>query len=73
MEINVTDINDNKPEFLEEKYTLDIPENTAWTENMNISATDKDEGLNAELVYSLLNDYGMGRVKRKMPSSMRKI
>ena len=56
--MNVTDINDNKPEFQKDIYAFAVPEEEAWTGFMNISATDKDEGENAELVYSLLDDFG---------------
>ena len=53
------DCNDNNPQFLEDHYVFNIPENTTWTGVMNISATDRDVGFNAALVYSLLNDFGM--------------
>ena len=59
MEINVTDINDNSPEFLKQNYTFMIPENTTWDGELDISATDKDAGENGSLLYSLLDDYGM--------------
>ena len=59
VEIHVLDYNDNHPVFQEDSYIFDIPENTTWTGVMNISAMDRDEGLNAALVFSLQDDFGM--------------
>ena len=58
VEIHVLDCNDNYPVFLKDSYEFNIPENMTWSGVMNISATDRDEGLNAALVYSLQDDFG---------------
>ncbi|KAL0973402.1 hypothetical protein UPYG_G00203040 [Umbra pygmaea] len=54
--IYVEDANDNAPQFLQEEgYSTVIPENTAiGTDVIQVEATDKDMGLNGEIVYSLL-------------------
>ncbi|XP_062281229.1 protocadherin alpha-8-like [Scomber scombrus] len=52
--INVLDINDNIPIFSESLYKIKIPENTPLgTVVIAVNATDADEGLNSEIVYSL--------------------
>ncbi|XP_054454182.1 protocadherin alpha-3-like [Anoplopoma fimbria] len=52
--INVLDINDNLPIFSETLYKTKIPENTPLgTVVIVVNATDADEGLNSEIVYSL--------------------
>ncbi|XP_036933509.1 protocadherin alpha-8-like isoform X8 [Acanthopagrus latus] len=52
--VNVLDINDNIPIFSETLYKTKIPENTpVGTVVMAVNATDADEGLNSEIVYSL--------------------
>ncbi|XP_030595796.1 protocadherin alpha-3-like isoform X13 [Archocentrus centrarchus] len=52
--INVLDNNDNIPIFSESLYKTKIPENTPLgTKVITVNATDADEGLNSEIVYSL--------------------
>uniref|UniRef100_A0A3B4UZZ7 Cadherin domain-containing protein n=1 Tax=Seriola dumerili TaxID=41447 RepID=A0A3B4UZZ7_SERDU len=52
--INVLDINDNIPIFSETLYKTKIPENTPLGISViAVNATDADEGLNSEVVYSL--------------------
>ncbi|XP_022625689.1 protocadherin alpha-3-like [Seriola dumerili] len=52
--INVLDNNDNIPIFSETLYKTKIPENTPLgTTVIAVNATDSDEGLNSEVVYSL--------------------
>lgn len=51
--INVTDTNDNAPEFDEKVVTLKIPENTEQTNIHMAVAGDKDVGENAKIVYSI--------------------
>ncbi|KAE8614251.1 hypothetical protein XENTR_v10008072 [Xenopus tropicalis] len=50
----VTDANDNAPVFTEEVYTVSISENAPVnTIVLCVNATDKDEGLNAQITYFL--------------------
>uniref|UniRef100_A0A669BW84 Cadherin domain-containing protein n=1 Tax=Oreochromis niloticus TaxID=8128 RepID=A0A669BW84_ORENI len=52
--INVLDNNDNIPIFSESLYKAKIPENIPLGLNViTVNATDADEGLNSEIVYSL--------------------
>uniref|UniRef100_A0A4W6BUJ6 Cadherin domain-containing protein n=1 Tax=Lates calcarifer TaxID=8187 RepID=A0A4W6BUJ6_LATCA len=52
--VNVLDNNDNIPIFSETLYKTKIPENTPLgTVVIAVNATDADEGLNSEIVYSL--------------------
>nr|ABL75866.1 protocadherin 2A26 [Takifugu rubripes] len=52
--INVLDINDNIPLFSQALYKTKIPENTSLgTRVITVNATDADEGLNGEILYSL--------------------
>nr|XP_030139708.1 protocadherin alpha-2-like [Taeniopygia guttata] len=51
--ISVLDANDNAPEFNQSVYTVQLPENTApGTVFFQVTATDKDEGINREIYYS---------------------
>ncbi|XP_076852823.1 protocadherin Fat 3-like, partial [Brachyhypopomus gauderio] len=56
LNIYVEDTNDNAPQFLQEgEYWARIPENTpVGTEVIQVEATDKDQGSNGEIQYSLL-------------------
>ncbi|KAK6170817.1 hypothetical protein SNE40_019119 [Patella caerulea] len=52
--INILDINDNAPEFTELPSRRDIPEDSQnGTELLTVRATDRDNGTNQEIVYSL--------------------
>ncbi|XP_034037720.1 protocadherin alpha-4-like [Thalassophryne amazonica] len=52
--INVLDINDNIPLFSESLYKTTILENTPLGRSvMAVNATDADEGVNGEIIYSL--------------------
>ncbi|OCT88392.1 hypothetical protein XELAEV_18017023mg [Xenopus laevis] len=52
--VAVTDANDNAPVFTEEVYTVSISENTPVnTTVLCVNAADKDEGLNAQITYSI--------------------
>ncbi|XP_038157772.1 LOW QUALITY PROTEIN: protocadherin alpha-3-like [Cyprinodon tularosa] len=52
--VNVLDINDNIPIFSKSLYKANITENAlVGTTVLAVSATDVDEGLNSEIVYSL--------------------
>ncbi|XP_067262627.1 protocadherin alpha-3-like [Chanodichthys erythropterus] len=55
--VTVLDINDNRPVFSQEVYTVNLQENVpADTIVMKVNATDIDEGLNGEVRYSLGNN-----------------
>ena len=48
------DINDCDPTFIEDEYSVPIIENTpAGTRVATVAATDCDDGLNAELRYTI--------------------
>lgn len=52
--INVTDVNDNRPVFNPQKYNTTIDENIEpGTEIVTVTATDRDIGENARLAYSI--------------------
>ena len=56
--VNVTDVNDNAP-IISRPYVFDIRENKiAGTEVGCISASDNDDGINAVLSYSIVNESG---------------
>ena len=52
--IDILDVNDNTPEFMEPSYIADVFENaTDGTEIITLSTTDEDSGVNKEVMYSL--------------------
>ncbi|XP_064243930.1 protocadherin alpha-2-like [Passer domesticus] len=51
--ISVLDTNDNTPQFNQSVYKVQLPENTApGTVFFQVTATDKDEGINQQIYYS---------------------
>ncbi|XP_053541473.1 protocadherin alpha-2 isoform X3 [Ictalurus punctatus] len=53
--INVVDVNDNTPTFSKQLYKVRVSENTpTGTTLIKLAATDLDEGVNGEIVYSLI-------------------
>ncbi|XP_051019089.1 protocadherin beta-18-like [Acomys russatus] len=53
--VQVSDINDNAPAFIQPSYTLFVRENNSPALHIGtISATDSDSGSNAHIIYSLL-------------------
>ncbi|XP_059681597.1 protocadherin alpha-2-like [Gavia stellata] len=51
--ISVLDANDNAPQFNQSMYKVQLPENAApGTLFLQLTATDKDEGINREIDYS---------------------
>ncbi|XP_034147531.1 protocadherin alpha-2 isoform X32 [Esox lucius] len=53
--INVEDVNDNTPSFSQPLYKVSVPENVSpGTAIISVTATDLDEGVNGEIVYSLI-------------------
>ncbi|XP_075825011.1 protocadherin gamma-B5 isoform X20 [Microtus pennsylvanicus] len=60
LRIQVTDANDNSPVFDQEVYRVRLPENVPpGTTVLQVTATDKDEGVNSEITYSF---YRAGQV-----------
>ncbi|KAG9262623.1 cadherin-23-like isoform X1, partial [Astyanax mexicanus] len=60
--VTITDVNDNAPIFTKQQYETFIKENaTIGTDVTSVSATDKDEGLNAVVLYYI--------TKQEPPSS----
>ncbi|XP_041833765.1 cadherin EGF LAG seven-pass G-type receptor 1 isoform X2 [Melanotaenia boesemani] len=54
--ISVEDENDNYPQFSEKRYVVQVPENVAVnTKVIQVEATDKDEGNNAKVHYSIIS------------------
>ncbi|XP_029369153.1 protocadherin alpha-8-like [Echeneis naucrates] len=54
VQVDVLDVNDNRPLFTESPYTFYVPENNkAGMSIFSVSATDADGGENAALTYSL--------------------
>ena len=54
--VDVVDINDFSPTFKPATYAKDVPENTAVTsEILRVYASDKDEGANMNLTYSIVS------------------
>lgn len=51
------DINDSRPRFESSIYNITVAENTIPEYLLKIHAIDNDIGINAELIYTLENDY----------------
>lgn len=59
--MNVTDVNDNSPQFPPDLQPLDIEENRGIGSIVTrLTATDADRGSNALLSYSILNGDDLG-------------
>jgi len=57
--MQVTDTNDNAPAFTEAAYSFDIPEDTGRGAFVgSVSVSDLDEGVNAQVSYTVLSDWG---------------
>ncbi|GAB6027296.1 hypothetical protein CHUAL_001579 [Chamberlinius hualienensis] len=57
--VTVTDSNDNPPTFTKPAYSLDIPEDAARGARVgSVLAIDADEGINAQIGYSVISDWG---------------
>ncbi|XP_037658058.1 protocadherin gamma-B7 isoform X23 [Choloepus didactylus] len=55
IQIVVIDANDNPPVFSQDVYRVSLPENVLQgTSVLRVRATDQDEGVNAQITYSLL-------------------
>ena len=56
VDIEVQDVNDNSPQFTEDSYARDISETSSIGSFVEeVQAIDADIGVNAQVVYSLLN------------------
>ncbi|XP_036380432.1 protocadherin alpha-3-like isoform X11 [Megalops cyprinoides] len=54
--VNVMDFNDNSPAFSKPLYKVQIYENIPHgTSILKLNATDTDEGINSQIIYSLVN------------------
>ncbi|KAM5301566.1 protocadherin gamma-A11 isoform 8-T8 [Glossophaga mutica] len=52
----VLDVNDHIPKFTQSEYRVSVPENlSSGTQVLTVNATDPDEGINGEVVYSFRN------------------
>lgn len=59
MEVTVSDVNDNNPEFSQDQYVFSLREHSPVGEALPIvTATDRDIGSNARLTYSLSTGAG---------------
>ncbi|XP_042547888.1 protocadherin gamma-B2 isoform X14 [Dipodomys spectabilis] len=79
IQIKVTDANDNPPVFSQHVYKASLRENMPpGTSVLKVTATDKDEGINAEITYSFKSlgddignkfmlDHRNGEIKSKGP------
>ncbi|XP_045406972.1 protocadherin alpha-11 [Lemur catta] len=61
--VRVLDVNDNDPEFDQPEYKVRLMENAAKeTLVIKLNATDRDEGVNGEVTYSLMSIKPNGRL-----------
>ncbi|XP_032741824.1 protocadherin gamma-B1 isoform X15 [Rattus rattus] len=79
IQIEVTDANDNPPVFSQSTYKVSLRENMpSGTSVLTVMATDRDEGVNAEITYSFKSlgedirskfilDHQSGEIKSKGP------
>lgn len=64
VQITVTDVNDNKPVFASYPFSVSVPQFTQAGSNiLKIVATDNDEGTNAEILYSFINEPANNKFK----------
>lgn len=62
--IYITDVNDNPPKFMRKPYKAQVPEEAPISTNIiRISASDADEGLNGDVVYTIVDGNDDGRFK----------
>uniref|UniRef100_A0A673JXY0 Protocadherin Fat 1-like n=1 Tax=Sinocyclocheilus rhinocerous TaxID=307959 RepID=A0A673JXY0_9TELE len=55
LNVNILDVNDNSPEFLQREFSVDVSEDTAMaTDIFQLEAKDKDLGVNGVVRYSFL-------------------
>lgn len=59
MKLQITDVNDNPPNFMQPYYSFVVPENAPRGYQIGIvSAEDTDVGNNSIIKYELLSDWG---------------
>uniref|UniRef100_A0AAQ5YEE1 Cadherin EGF LAG seven-pass G-type receptor 1 n=1 Tax=Amphiprion ocellaris TaxID=80972 RepID=A0AAQ5YEE1_AMPOC len=69
--ITVEDENDNYPQFSEKRYVVQVPENVAVnTKVIQVEATDKDEGNNAKVHYSIISGNVKGQFYIHSPTGV---
>ncbi|KAL0962784.1 hypothetical protein UPYG_G00345400 [Umbra pygmaea] len=69
--ISVEDENDNYPQFSEKRYVVQVPENVAVnTKVVQVEATDKDEGNNAKVHYSIISGNVKGQFYIHSPTGV---
>ncbi|XP_048865233.1 cadherin EGF LAG seven-pass G-type receptor 1-like isoform X2 [Brienomyrus brachyistius] len=69
--ITVEDENDNYPQFSKKRYVVQVPENIAVnTEVVRVEATDKDEGNNAKVTYSIISGNVRGQFYIHSPTGI---
>uniref|UniRef100_A0AAQ5YM98 FAT atypical cadherin 1a n=1 Tax=Amphiprion ocellaris TaxID=80972 RepID=A0AAQ5YM98_AMPOC len=55
LDVKILDANDNSPQFLQDSYSVEISESTpVGTEIIQVDSTDKDQGDNGNVKYSIL-------------------
>uniref|UniRef100_A0A3Q1HRG8 Cadherin domain-containing protein n=1 Tax=Acanthochromis polyacanthus TaxID=80966 RepID=A0A3Q1HRG8_9TELE len=55
LDVKILDANDNSPRFLQDSYSVEISESTpVGTEIIQVDSTDKDQGDNGNVKYSIL-------------------
>ncbi|XP_062339593.1 cadherin EGF LAG seven-pass G-type receptor 1-like [Osmerus eperlanus] len=69
--ISVEDENDNYPQFSEKRYVVQVPENVAVnTKVTQVEASDKDEGNNAKVHYSIISGNVKGQFYIHSPTGV---
>uniref|UniRef100_A0A7N8X5C6 Cadherin EGF LAG seven-pass G-type receptor 1a n=1 Tax=Mastacembelus armatus TaxID=205130 RepID=A0A7N8X5C6_9TELE len=69
--ISVEDENDNYPQFSEKRYVVQVPENVAVnTKVIQVEATDRDEGNNAKVHYSIISGNVKGQFYIHSPTGV---
>lgn len=62
LQVIVLDINDNPPEFVSRIYSVTVPENTTVnTEVIKVEALSKDTGINAQVIYTIIEGNEQGK------------
>ncbi|KAM9769203.1 protocadherin Fat 1a isoform 1-T2 [Menidia menidia] len=55
LDVKILDANDNSPQFMQDSYSVEISESTpVGTEIIQVDSTDKDQGENGNVKYSIL-------------------